>query len=118
VCTHCQSVEQIVTLRLRFSLENLDVLEDLRVDLNFLVESHGIFTQKVENNLVWRFQSNVFVSQRAATDRIRLVFSFFVTRTESKSINEVQSGSSLSVGGYLGFEVNVVILADFVDVVL
>ena len=61
--TYGQAIKQIVPFRFRVRLEDFDVLEDLRVDLDFLVKSHRVFAQKVENDHVGRFQRDVLVSQ-------------------------------------------------------
>jgi hypothetical protein len=115
---HIQSVKEIVTLGLRFCLEDFDILEHLRIDLDLLVESHRVFTQEVKDDLVGRFESDVFVSQGTTTDSIRLVFSLLVSCSEGESVYEVKSGGSLSLCGDLRLEVLGVDFSDLVDVFL
>jgi hypothetical protein len=116
--THTQTVEKVIALGLGVLLEQLDVLEHLGVDVDFLVETHRVLTQEIEHNLGGGLERYVLVAQRTTTNSIRLVFSLFVTRTESKTIDKVQSGRSLAVRHDLGFEVLGVVSADHVDVFL
>lgn len=48
-----KSIKNLVAFFLRRLLEYLEVLEYLRVNLNFIVISNAVLSQEVKNNGVW-----------------------------------------------------------------
>ena len=79
-----QSVEDVVSCGLGLLLEKFEVLEDLRVDLDFVVETNTVFTQEIEYDSLRGLQSDMLELQRAATDRVGFILSLLVTSTECK----------------------------------
>lgn len=118
ILTHRQSVEQIISLLLRLRFKDLDVLENLSVDVHFLVKPHRVFTQKVEDDLVGRLQGDVLVSQRTTTDSIGLIFAFLVTSSQSQTIDEIQCRRSLTISHDFRLEILRVVFSDLIDVFL
>ena len=113
-----QSVEDVVSCGLGLLLEKFEVLEDLRVDLDFVVETNTVFTQEIEYDSLRGLQSDMLELQRAATDRVGFILSLLVTSTECKLIDEVNSSSTLAVSHHLRIEIFSVVLPNAIDVLL
>lgn len=60
----------------------------------------------------------MFVSQRTTTNSIRFVFTLFIARSQSQTIDKVQGGGTLSVSHDFGFEIGSVVFSDLVDMFL
>ena len=54
-----KTVEDLVSILFRSALENLEILEDLWINLYFIVETDRIFAKEIENDSVRRPQSDV-----------------------------------------------------------
>lgn len=48
-----ESIKNLITFLLRRLFEYLEVFENLRVNLNFIVISNTVLSQEVEDNGVW-----------------------------------------------------------------
>jgi hypothetical protein len=116
--TYGQAVKNLITLLLWSLLEYLEILEDLRVDLYFVIEANTILSQEVKNDFIRGFQGDVFEFQGTAAGGISLIFALLVTRSKCKLINEIDSSGLLSICHELVLEVLLIIPADPIDVFL
>jgi hypothetical protein len=116
--THGQAVEQVVLRRLGVSLEDLDILEHLRVDLDFLLIHDTILTQKPQLDCARRNQGDVFESEGTTTDGIGLFLSLFISRSERQTIDQVHGRRSLSVGHDLALQLGRIVFSDDIDILL
>ena len=116
--THSQTIKEIIPDGLGLLLEKLDIFEDLRLDCDFLLESHRIFTQEIKLDDIGWCQRDVFISKRTATDGIGFILALFVTRSQGQSIDKVHGGRSLPVRHDFGMQRILVVLSDRVDVFL
>lgn len=94
--THRKSIEKEISDSFGFLLEDLDVLEDLFVDLDFVDVPDRIFTEEIERDLVRRREGDVFETKGTTSDRVGFVFSLFVSGTKSESIDEVDGSRTLA----------------------
>ena len=92
-----ETIKDLVTFLLGRALENLQVLEHLRVDLDLVVEADGILTEEVEDDGLWWAQGDVLELEGTAADGVCLVFTLLVTSTESKLIDQIHSSGALSL---------------------
>jgi hypothetical protein len=95
--TYCHPIEKIVVVILVL-FENSDIFEYLWIDLDSVIVSNGILSKEVEDDKIWSLQCDVFTPQRATAHGVRFIFTFLVTSTKSKFIDEVHSGGTLTVG--------------------
>lgn len=84
--THAESVKDFVALLLVL-LENPQVFKDLGIDMDFIIESYAVLTEKVEDYSVRGLHGNVLELQGTTTDGISLVFSFFITSAKGKFVD-------------------------------
>lgn len=118
ICTHGQSIEQVVLGRLGLGLEDLDVFEDLRIDLDLLLVHDTVLTQESQLDRRGRDQGDMLKPERTTTDGIGLFLSLFVSRSERQAVDQVHGCRSLSIGHDLALQVGRVIFADDIDVLL
>jgi hypothetical protein len=86
---YVQSIKQVISDSLWLLLEQLDILEYLRIDRYFLLESHRVFTQEIEFDDIGWLEGNVFELQRTTTIGIGFIFSLFVSGSKSQTIDKV-----------------------------
>ena len=116
--THVQAVEEQVADRLGLLLEDAQVLEDLLVDVDLIRVTDRVLTEEVERDLARRRESHVLVPERAAADRVGLVFSLLVAGTERKAVDQVDGRRALTDRHLFAAQVGRVVGADAVDVFL
>ena len=116
--TDRKAIEDFVTVRLGRLLEQFKVLENLIVDFNLVVEANAVFTEKIEDDFIWRLESNMFEFQRTATDGICLIFAFFVASTQCELVDEIYCCCSLPICHDLVFQLVVVVLAYTINMFL
>ena len=117
ISTYRNTVKQtIIVLLVLF--EDPNILENLRLDLDSVIVSYGIFTEEIEDDEVWWLEGNVLAPKRTTANGIRFIFTLLITSTQSQTINKVHGCCTLSVCHKLTSELDIVILANAVDMFL
>lgn len=117
VVTHIHPVEKRVII-VHVVLEYADVLENLCIDLDPFIVANRIFAEEVERDEVGRFECDMLATQRAATNRIRLILALLVTSTKGQFVDEIHGGGTLTLSRKFRLKLGVIVLPDSVDMTL
>lgn len=115
--TYRDTIEERISVFLVI-LEYSDILEDLRLDLDALIEADRVFTEEIEDDEVWWLEGNVLAPKRTTANGIRFIFTLLITSTQSQTINKVHGCCALSVCHKLTSELDIVILANAIHMIL
>jgi hypothetical protein len=114
---YVHAIEQIVVVVFIF-LEYADILENLKFHGNPIVVTNRILAQKVEDDEVGCFESDMLALQGAAADRLCFILALLIASTKGKFIDEVHGRRTLTISHDFGLEISVVVLSDTVNVFL
>lgn len=98
--------------------KDLKIFVDLDIDLDGVLIADGIFTEEIKVDKIGSFQFDVFITKRAAANRISFIIPFFIPCSEGQSINQVHGSGTLTGFGGLIHEISSVACTDLVDMFL
>lgn len=118
LATYSETIKDIIAIRLWWFLEDLQILEHLRVHFDFVLKADAVLSEEVENDRVRRLQRDMLEFERTATYGIRLVLAFLIACTQRELIDEIDGSRSLAIRHLFGLQVFAVILTNPVHMFL
>lgn len=116
--THRETIEEEVPDLLGLLLEDLEILKYHWIDLDGVDVANRVLAEEVERDLGGRRERDVLEAERAAANRVRLVLALLVSVPKREAVDEVDRSRPLTDRHLLVAQVDAVVRADAVDVLL
>ena len=88
------------------------------LNLDCVQVAHRILTQEVKGDLVIALKTNMLATQRAATNSVSFIFSFFVANTKRQLVDQVGADADLVVDSVVRVHLLVVVLTNSLNGIL